>query len=210
MALASAYPRCCRGGDPAHPRTRLLTPRPPARAAPPRPGAAAIRMAAAPAAVSGSATCAREAKCTGASARSSDAAARGASEIGLRAAAGEMQDAVERALAPAPPPPAARKALGLDRAIDHRGVHDAGRRRRDLAGAVLAGEIKQRQPRAAQAARAGDRARSALSPSAECTSRKPAARAASAVRRPTVKPASAMSRASARDARRRRAPHWRW
>ena len=68
---------------------------------------------------------------------------RGAVEIGLRAAGGKMQDAVELALRQRRRD-RRRKVRGLDRAIDHRGMHgQAGGG--EIAGAVLAGEIEQRR-----------------------------------------------------------------
>src|SRR6516164_6334122 len=71
------------------------------------------------------------------------AGARGAIEIGLRAAAGKMQDAVERALRQRHRN-VRRKALDLDRAIsDHRHQRHAARGK--IAGAVLAGEIEERR-----------------------------------------------------------------
>ena len=127
-------------------------------------------------------------------------ALRGAIEIGLRATGGKMQHAVDRTLRQGGRD-LRRKTRGLDGAIGHHGAHgQAGLREitlGEIAGAVLAGEIEQRR-----AVRIGLRAqeigaqqsdRSPLSPSAECTARKPTARAASAVRRPTVNAGIAVS-----------------
>src|SRR5262245_16818352 len=71
------------------------------------------------------------------------AGTRGAIEIGLRAAAGKMQDAVEHT-ARQRHRNRGREALDLDRAINHRGQewHAA---RGEIAGAVLAGEIEERR-----------------------------------------------------------------
>ena len=111
-----------------------------------------------------------------------------------------MQHAVERALRQRGRD-LRRKARGLDGAIDHRGAHGQaglreitgrdrrrGPRRRDRAAA------RRRDHDCVRTRSARSRAtRSPLSPSAECTSRKPTARAASAVRRPTVNAGSAVS-----------------
>ena len=107
-----------------------------------------------------------------------------------------------------------REARGLDRAIDHRGVAPASRRREiagEIAGAVLAGEIEQRRRASAATRRARmRRARSRLVAVGGAHVAKPTARAASAVRRPTANTGSADELARGADARRWRAPHWRW
>ena len=133
----------------------------------------------------------------------------GAIEVGLGAAPGEMQHAVE--LAPRQRRrDRRRKALGLDRAIDHarspaprrasrRRDRRRGPRRQDRAAALVA-----RAPARSSATR------SFWSPSAERTSPKPAARAAS---RGVAADGEAGQRGellAVGMARRRRAPHWRW
>src|SRR5262245_6545801 len=71
------------------------------------------------------------------------AGALGAIEIGLRAAAGKMQDAVERT-ARQRDRDRGREAFDLDRTINHRGQERHAARGK-IAGAVLAGEIEERR-----------------------------------------------------------------
>src|SRR5262245_16432333 len=71
------------------------------------------------------------------------AGARGAIEIDLRAAAGKMQDAVERTLRKRHRN-RGRETFDLDRAINHRGHHRHAARGK-VTGAVLAGEIEERR-----------------------------------------------------------------
>jgi hypothetical protein len=90
---------------------------------------------------------ARQAKMQGLKRAGEEAGTAGAVDVGLRAAPGKMQDAVDL-----PRRKRARgrcgKALGRDHAIDHRGDDRGGRLcKLDLAGAILAREIKKR-PRA--------------------------------------------------------------
>src|SRR5262249_122006 len=103
-------------------------------------GCGARRMAAAPAEESGCAPWRGRERGRGGEGAPEHAGAGGAIEIGLRAGAGKMQDAVER-------PPRQRhrdrrrEALDLDRAINHRGQERHAARGK-IAGAVLAGEIE--------------------------------------------------------------------